>query len=105
MKRKMVGSGLEPATVTLLETEIINNLSNQIRTIINNPALINSSKELNLTIADDIYNKLNSELSDDLVDFIYDNDLELKELFLNSSNMKLITGDKIDKQINAEICK
>lgn len=104
-KRKMLSSGMEIANVTILETEIMANLTNQIKAIISNPAFINSSKELNLSLADMLYNKINSELSDELVDFIYENDLELRDLFVNSSNMKLITEDKIDKQINAEICK
>lgn len=101
----MLSSGLDLANVTVFETEIMTNLSNQIKSITNNPAFINSSKELNLSLVDMLYNKIDENLSDELVDYVYENDINLRDLFVSSSNMKLITEDKIDKQINSEICK
>lgn len=105
LKRNMLSSGLDINQMKVFEAEILEGIQKQLSIIISNPAAINPSKEINLALLEDTYIKLVREISDDLSDYAYDNNIDFKQLFLNNLNVKLISGDKINKQTNAEICK
>ena len=87
-----------------IRNTVVEQVSESIKSIIKNPSLINSSKDLDLSVANAIYDKILSSPEMDLVvDYLFDKGLILEDFFLTGNTLKLI--NQIDNQLNTDICK
>ena len=83
--------------------EIYDFLLPSVSNVLNNPSLVDVNKNINATVANNIFDTINMNASDALIEYADAKGIDLSNIFLNST--LLTKPNNIDPKLNAEICK